>query len=63
MGYDMQPLVTLEEKSRFLQENANVNTWIFLEHDAAHEVIQLQLENGRYTAGARKKLSEAYSNA
>jgi glyoxylase-like metal-dependent hydrolase (beta-lactamase superfamily II) len=63
MGYDMQPLVTLEEKSRFLQENANINTWIFLEHDAEHEVIQLQLENGRYAAGARKKLFGAFSNA
>lgn len=37
MGYDTRPLLTLEEKERFLKEAADNNYVLFLEHDAQHE--------------------------
>jgi glyoxylase-like metal-dependent hydrolase (beta-lactamase superfamily II) len=37
MGYDTRPLLTLEEKTAFLQEAANNEYILFLEHDPEHE--------------------------
>lgn len=37
MGYDTRPLLTLEEKSRFLEEAADGGYILFLEHDSDHE--------------------------
>jgi glyoxylase-like metal-dependent hydrolase (beta-lactamase superfamily II) len=37
MGYDMQPLITLEEKELFLQQAAKENYILFFEHDAVNE--------------------------
>ncbi|MBX2893959.1 MAG: MBL fold metallo-hydrolase [Cyclobacteriaceae bacterium] len=37
MGYDTRPLLTLEEKAAFLNEAANHNYILFLEHDPEHE--------------------------
>ncbi|MGV3588616.1 MAG: MBL fold metallo-hydrolase [Adhaeribacter sp.] len=37
MGYDTRPLLTLEEKAAFLQEAADNNYILFLEHDSVHE--------------------------
>lgn len=37
MSYDMQPLVTLEEKKIFLNECADNNYTIFFQHDYVHE--------------------------
>ncbi|MEP2772137.1 MAG: MBL fold metallo-hydrolase [Fulvivirga sp.] len=37
MGYDTRPLLTLDEKSTFLNEAADNEYIIFLEHDAANE--------------------------
>lgn len=42
MGYDTRPLVTLDEKSRFLQDAVKNETLLFLEHDPYHELISLQ---------------------
>ena len=42
MGYDTQPLVTLKEKESFLKEAADNEFYLFLEHDANHEVITVQ---------------------
>ncbi len=47
MGYDTRPLLTLEEKSYFLNLAANQGYYLFLEHDAHHEVITVkQTEKG-----------------
>jgi glyoxylase-like metal-dependent hydrolase (beta-lactamase superfamily II) len=47
MGYDTRPLLTLQEKKLFLDEAANENYYLFLEHDAHNEVINLkQTEKG-----------------
>jgi glyoxylase-like metal-dependent hydrolase (beta-lactamase superfamily II) len=37
MGYDTRPLLTLEEKEIFLNEAADKNYILFLEHDPQHE--------------------------
>jgi glyoxylase-like metal-dependent hydrolase (beta-lactamase superfamily II) len=47
MGYDTRPLLTLKEKKAFLDEAAKENYYLFLEHDAHNEVIDLkQTEKG-----------------
>jgi len=42
MGYDTRPLLTLKEKKAFLDEAANQNYFLFLEHDAHNEIIDLK---------------------
>jgi glyoxylase-like metal-dependent hydrolase (beta-lactamase superfamily II) len=37
MGYDTRPLLTLEEKQKFLQEAADLQYVLFLEHDPVNE--------------------------
>jgi len=48
MGYDMKPLQTLKEKETFLNQAAKENWYLFLEHDAEHEVVTVQKENGKF---------------
>lgn len=42
MGYDMQPLVTLNEKESFLALAAHNNYTLFFEHDPVHECCNLK---------------------
>ncbi|WP_459210215.1 MBL fold metallo-hydrolase [Aquimarina rhabdastrellae] len=42
MGYDTRPLLTLDEKKRFLDQAAGNNWYLFLEHDAHNHVITVQ---------------------
>ncbi|MGY8914321.1 MAG: MBL fold metallo-hydrolase [Flavobacteriales bacterium] len=42
MGYDTRPLLTMGEKSIFLDNAANNDFHIFLEHDAHNEICTLQ---------------------
>jgi glyoxylase-like metal-dependent hydrolase (beta-lactamase superfamily II) len=42
MGYDTRPLLTLEEKASFLNEAADNNYYLFLEHDAYNEVCTVK---------------------
>jgi glyoxylase-like metal-dependent hydrolase (beta-lactamase superfamily II) len=37
MGYDTRPLITLQEKEKFLNEAADKNYILFLEHDSVNE--------------------------
>lgn len=58
MGYDMYPVRTLEEKARFLDEASENEWYLFLEHDAEEEVIQIQKSEGKYGVAATMKLSD-----
>ncbi|NBC25994.1 MAG: MBL fold metallo-hydrolase [Bacteroidetes bacterium] len=49
MGYDMFPLQTLKEKESFLQEAADSEWYLYLEHDAQNEIITVLHENGRFS--------------
>lgn len=42
MGYDTRPLLTLDEKEKFLKEAADNNYHLFLEHDAYNEIITVK---------------------
>lgn len=42
MGYDTRPLLSLDEKERFLNLAADQNYYLFLEHDAHNEIITVQ---------------------
>lgn len=42
MGYDTRPLKTLDEKETFLNIAADNEYFLFLEHDAHHEIITVQ---------------------
>ncbi|GAA0872717.1 MBL fold metallo-hydrolase [Gangjinia marincola] len=42
MGYDTRPLLTLDEKKLFLDKAASQEYYLFLEHDAHHEIATVQ---------------------
>jgi hypothetical protein len=42
MGYDTRPLLTLPEKEKFLNNAAENNFYLFLEHDAHNQIITVQ---------------------
>lgn len=42
MGYDTRPLLTLDEKARFLELAADNNYVLFLEHDATNELCTVK---------------------
>lgn len=42
MGYDTRPLITLDEKEKFLNQAADNNYYLFLEHDAHNEIISVK---------------------
>jgi len=47
MAYDTRPLLTMPEKSKFLNSAAQNNYYLFLEHDAHNEIITVeQTEKG-----------------
>ena len=47
MGYDTRPLLTMPEKTKFLNAAADNNYYLFLEHDAHNEIITVeQTERG-----------------
>lgn len=42
MGYDTRPLLTMDEKTKFMHAAADNNYYLFLEHDAHNEIITVQ---------------------
>jgi len=42
MGYDTRPLITLDEKGKFLNKAADENLILFFEHDHVNECCTLQ---------------------
>jgi glyoxylase-like metal-dependent hydrolase (beta-lactamase superfamily II) len=42
MGYDTRPLLTMPEKTMFLNEAAENNYYLFLEHDAHNQIITVE---------------------
>lgn len=43
MGYDTRPLLTLEEKDKFLNDAVEQSYYLLFQHDAHHEICNLQL--------------------
>lgn len=42
MGYDTRPLLTLDEKAKFMNAAADNGYYLFLEHDAYNEIITVE---------------------
>nr|WP_294788832.1 MBL fold metallo-hydrolase [uncultured Flavobacterium sp.] len=42
MGYDTRPLLTMPEKSKFLNKAADEKHYLFLEHDAHNQIITVE---------------------
>lgn len=42
MGYDTRPLLTLDEKAKFMNAAADNNYYLWLEHDAHNEIITVE---------------------
>jgi hypothetical protein len=62
MGYDMQPLITLEEKEKFLTTAHKENYILFFEHDAVNECCRLIETEKGIRAGASFSLKEIVHN-
>jgi glyoxylase-like metal-dependent hydrolase (beta-lactamase superfamily II) len=58
MAYDMFPLTTLDEKTRFLKEALDNEYLLFFEHDPLHECCTLQQTDRGIRAGQFFKLEE-----
>ena len=58
MAYDMNPLITLEEKSKFLKEAVNGNYILFFEHDPVTECCSLQMTERGVRVKETKKVSD-----
>lgn len=62
MGYDIRPLVSLEEKTKFLTEVAEKGYYLFLEHDKDTECITIKLDDrGRPKVDQRLSLEQVLS--
>lgn len=48
MGYDIRPLVRMEENEVFLKEAIENNYTLFFEHDLINECGSVKLENGKF---------------
>jgi glyoxylase-like metal-dependent hydrolase (beta-lactamase superfamily II) len=42
MGYDTRPLLTMPEKTKFMNSAAENNYYLFLQHDAHNEIIRVE---------------------
>ena len=58
MGYDIRPLVRMEENERFLKEAIENKYTLFLEHDLTNECATVALENGKFKADQTFALSD-----
>ncbi len=56
MGYDLRPLVTLEEKKRLLPKAEKEQWLLFLEHDPANEAITLKATDKGLVVDQKLKL-------
>ena len=50
MGYDVEPLVTLETKRRLWAEAADEGWLVMFEHDAAHAWARIRADGKGYSA-------------
>lgn len=61
MGYDTRPLITLDEKGRFLDKAAEENYVLFFEHDAVNELCTLQQTEKGIRLDQTFKFNELFS--
>lgn len=57
MGYDIQPLVTVQEKKKVLAQAVKEDWILFFEHDPISEACKVKFENGKFSAAERISLN------
>ena len=62
MAYDMQPMLTLEEKKLFLDDALEGDFTLYFEHDKDDECGTLEEKNGRAVVASTSTLEEAMNN-
>ncbi len=60
MGYDTRPLMTMDEKAEFLKKAADNNYFIFLEHDASHQLCTVKHTNKGVRLDKTYKFNEVF---
>lgn len=60
MGYDTRPLLTLEEKEKFLKLCVDNEYLLFLEHDAHHELVSLKMTDKGVRIDEYLKFNEVF---
>ena len=60
MGYDTRPLLTLDEKARFLKTAVKENYLLFFEHDAQCDLCNLQLTEKGVRLDQKYNFSEVF---
>ena len=58
MGYDTRPLLTMDEKARFLEEAAREEWILFFEHDPVHECCTVKMTEKGVRLDQTFKLNE-----
>ena len=61
MGYDLQPMKTLEEKNRLLDQAAQENWTLFLEHDPVDACAKVEKVEKRFRVTRKGSLAEISS--
>ena len=61
MGYDTRPLLTLDEKAKFLDRAADNNYYLFLEHDAINEICTVKRTERGVRLDETFKFNEIFS--
>ncbi len=61
MGYDTRPLLTLQEKTIFLEKAVQKNYLLFMEHDPYHELVSLQMTEKGVRMKAHYNLDSYFS--
>jgi glyoxylase-like metal-dependent hydrolase (beta-lactamase superfamily II) len=60
MAYDMHPTQTLQEKATFLQQAAEKHWYLFLEHDASHQIVTILHTAGRFEVDQHLTLDQLF---
>ena len=61
MGYDTRPLLTIKEKAAFLNEAADKEYYLYLEHDAHHELCTVKHTEKGVRLHTTHKFSEIFN--
>ena len=61
MGYDTRPLITIKEKATFLNEAADKNFYLFLEHDAYNEICTVKHTDKGVRINKTHKLTDIFN--
>ncbi len=61
MGYDTRPLLTMDEKAKFLNKAADNNFFLFLEHDAVNQLCTVKHTEKGVRLNETYKFSEVFN--